>query len=566
MTPSSTLKSNLPSWGSIWFQETPARTVLSLACDELRPYRLHVLEAGGAAVAQFSRQRQERLAVDDQLGGRALLPQVRDIGSSGGWDWSALAQTRDEGERAHESAAKQNSSFMMISFAFSKLLVPERASSCGPEFPFWTSCSVYIQPPPDLEGPLASPRPVCLCHNTHQSEVVHAASTLVRGISLAMAAILLLPVFGQIASTSSACKELGRSSSDACKAAQDLARPVAVGGRVMLEEGTPPPALVVIERVCNGASHSEGYTDREGRFSIRLGQTAQAVADASQRAGAGAGDMASMAEAGVGPNLGTRFANCVLRARLSGYRSQTVSLLGHDAMASPDVGVILLHRLVKGEEPTVSATTLKASKPARKAFQKGMDLAKKKDFDEAMDSLREAVKLDPDFALAWRELGKLQVAHDHVDEGRQSFEAAARSEPHWPDPLLELSLLDLRAGDWKDLADVTDQVLRLNSFDYPEAFFYNAVANYNLRLLPAAEKSVRSAQKLDTPCQYPQIARLLGDILALERQMPGPPTGSASTLRWRSASCRTLPPCVRNWKMWRSWLSRPPSRRAGFPR
>jgi len=30
-TPSSTLKSNLPSCGSIWFQETPARTVLSLA-------------------------------------------------------------------------------------------------------------------------------------------------------------------------------------------------------------------------------------------------------------------------------------------------------------------------------------------------------------------------------------------------------------------------------------------------------------------------------------------------------------------------------------------------------
>jgi tetratricopeptide (TPR) repeat protein len=335
-----------------------------------------------------------------------------------------------------------------------------------------------------------------------------------------MAAILLPPAFGQIESAKKACSEIGSDdgSSEACKAAQDLARPMAVSGRVMLEEGMPPPALVVIERVCNGAAHAEGYTDREGRFSIRLGQTTQAVADASQRAGEGAGDMASMAEAGVGVNSGNRFANCGLRARLSGYRSQTVSLLGHDATANPDVGVILLHRLVKGEEPTVSATTLKASKPARKAFEKGMELEKKKEFDQAMDSLREAVRLDPEFALAWRELGKLQVAHNHADEGRQSFEAAARAEPHWPDPLLELSLLDLRAGEWKDLADVTDQVLRLNSFDYPEAFFYNAVANYNLRRLPAAEKSGRAAERLDTRRQYPRIALLLGNILALDRQ------------------------------------------------
>lgn len=340
------------------------------------------------------------------------------------------------------------------------------------------------------------------------------------GISLAMAAILLPPAFGQIESAKKACSEIGSDdgSSEACKAAQDLARPMAVSGRVMLEEGMPPPALVVIERVCNGAAHAEGYTDREGRFSIRLGQTTQAVADASQRAGEGAGDMASMAEAGVGVNSGNRFANCGLRARLSGYRSQTVSLLGHDATANPDVGVILLHRLVKGEEPTVSATTLKASKPARKAFEKGMELEKKKEFDQAMDSLREAVRLDPEFALAWRELGKLQVAHNHADEGRQSFEAAARAEPHWPDPLLELSLLDLRAGEWKDLADVTDQVLRLNSFDYPEAFFYNAVANYNLRRLPAAEKSGRAAERLDTRRQYPRIALLLGNILALDHQ------------------------------------------------
>ena len=195
-----------------------------------------------------------------------------------------------------------------------------------------------------------------------------------------------------------------------------------------------------------------------------------------------------------------------------------------EAPAHPDLGVILLHRLVKGEETTVAVTTLKASKPARKALEKGMDLAKKKKFDEAMDSLREAVKLEPDFALAWCELGKLQAAHNHAQEGRQSFEAAARSEPRWPEPLLELSLLDLRAGAWKELADVTGQVVRLNSFDYPEAFFYNAVANYNLRLLPAAEKSVRSAQRLDRGASIRRSRACWATSSRLSANMPGPPT------------------------------------------
>src|SRR5271157_3732581 len=48
---------------------------------------------------------QERLAVDDQLGGCPLLPQVRDLRSRA--DRSALALTRNQGERAHESGAKQ---------------------------------------------------------------------------------------------------------------------------------------------------------------------------------------------------------------------------------------------------------------------------------------------------------------------------------------------------------------------------------------------------------------------------------------------------------------------------
>ena len=47
-------------------------------------------------------------------------------------------------------------------------------------------------------------------------------------------------------------------------------------GRVRLEDGTPPPQLVRIERVCGTATHTEGFTDRKGDFAIQIGSAENA--------------------------------------------------------------------------------------------------------------------------------------------------------------------------------------------------------------------------------------------------------------------------------------------------
>ena len=39
---------------------------------------------------------------------------------------------------------------------------------------------------------------------------------------------------------------------------------------------------MLIERVCTGRPHPEGYTDAHGSFSLRLGQEMDVVADASE--------------------------------------------------------------------------------------------------------------------------------------------------------------------------------------------------------------------------------------------------------------------------------------------
>ena len=61
----------------------------------------------------------------------------------------------------------------------------------------------------------------------------------------------------------------------------EMQRQIYLSGKVVMEDGTPPPDQVVIERVCNGQPRPEGYTDSKGRFSFALGQNASMMMDAS---------------------------------------------------------------------------------------------------------------------------------------------------------------------------------------------------------------------------------------------------------------------------------------------
>jgi len=300
-----------------------------------------------------------------------------------------------------------------------------------------------------------------------------------------------------------------------------------VSGRVMVDDGTPPSSSATIQRVCNGNPHAEGYTDNQGYFSVLLGQNADVIADASETPSTPARNSLpfpsvalpspSSSTTGIGRGLGldNRLANCDLRAQLGGYTSKTINLTARTPMDNPDVGVILLHRMGTPETATtVTATTLTASKEARKALQKGLELAKKNKPEEAIASLKEAVNVDPEFAFAWCELGKLQLEHDHIPDAHESFEAAVKAEPRWPEPYLHLALMGVKAHDWREVVETTDRVLHLSSWEYPGAYFFNAAANFNLRHMDVAEKSALLAERLDVQHDFPQVEQLLGTIYA----------------------------------------------------
>lgn len=308
-------------------------------------------------------------------------------------------------------------------------------------------------------------------------------------------------------------------------------QPIFLTGRVMLEDGSAPTETVVIERVCSSSPHSEGYTDSKGYFSIRLGDPNNGVIHDASEDMAGFGGSRGMGSFGAGPATGSamgrsenRYFDCELRARLNGYRSQSVSLANRRPMDPPDLGVILLHRIGGSEGTTVSLAALAAPKDARKAYEKGMEALKKHKTDDAVKNFQKAVDIYPKHAAAWNELGRIRAAKGDAAEARAYFEKAAAADPKFAAPYLEMAVLEWKAGHWQQLADLTAKVIQLDSFDYPQAHFMNALSNYYLKNMDEAEKSAREAVRLDTRKQIPTTIRLLGTILAQKQDYTGAAT------------------------------------------
>jgi tetratricopeptide (TPR) repeat protein len=302
-----------------------------------------------------------------------------------------------------------------------------------------------------------------------------------------------------------------------------------VSGRVMVEDGTAPPGPATVETVCNGSPHSEGYTDSRGYFSVELGARNGMIQDASEYSSGrnwngtpvtGGSNMPGQAGSPQSPER--KYMNCDLQAKLAGYRSQTVSLSGRRPLDDPNVGTILLHRNGPAEEGrTVSMVSLAAPKDSRKAYERGLDAVKKNKLDDAQSNFERAVEGYPDYAAAWFELGMLQAGQGRMEMARKYFEKASACDSKYLQPYLQISILDMQASRWQALAGVTEKVVKLDPFDYPQAFYFNSVANYNLHNMNAAETSALAAERLDTRHAIPKVSHLLGLILAYKKDYAG---------------------------------------------
>jgi hypothetical protein len=279
--------------------------------------------------------------------------------------------------------------------------------------------------------------------------------------------------------------------------------------------------------VCNNHVSQQIYASLHGDFSMQLASNTDSVMDATA-------DPVSLNKTINNSSLGgmprLKLANCELRASAPGFRSSIVSLIDVDVLGgTANVGGIILERLTKIKGTTLSAIPYMAPNDARKAYEKGLGAEEKNKLADACKDFERAVEIYPKFALAWFHLGTVLEKQGQKDEARAAYTRATTIDTAFFAPYLSLASMAYEAQDWADVLlftthildfdpwnhrDFTGYMVNLDAVNYAEAYFYNAVANYQLNRVDAAEKSAIKAEHLNMRTRHPELHLVLAEILA----------------------------------------------------
>jgi Tetratricopeptide repeat len=298
-----------------------------------------------------------------------------------------------------------------------------------------------------------------------------------------------------------------------------------LSGRVATNDNTPVPNDLLVERVCNANVRQQVYASARGDFSMQLGSRTDTFVDASGNPSSRYGRTNKESEMGIPLR---ELKNCELRASASGFHPKVISLVSLDtSLGNVDVGVIVVQRSKKIRGTTLSATTYKAPKDARNAYEKGLDAEWDGKLANARKYFEAAVGIYPAFTSAWFQLGNVLRKENENDAARKAYAQATTIDSKFVPPYFSLASMACESGNWDEVisltrhileldpsryANATGYILDLDPLDYAEVYFYNALANYKLNKIEEAEKSGLMAEHLDVRPRFPQLHLLLAEI------------------------------------------------------
>jgi Tfp pilus assembly protein PilF len=294
-----------------------------------------------------------------------------------------------------------------------------------------------------------------------------------------------------------------------------------ISGKVLLESGGPLPEAVAIERICNGVTRREGYTDLKGQFNIQLGANIT-FQDASETDSRQAPNTTLPQGTTVQGRRTIDLTGCELRAVLAGYQSTVVILRnnGGEPWQPYDINTIFLKRIGNASGTTISVTSMAAPRDAMRAYEKAQKARQEKP-SEAEKELNKAVEIYPQFAAAWAVLGDIHRQHGQFDRARSEYARALAADPQFVTPSYGLAVIAMQERKWEEAVRLTDQILKMNALAFPLTYFFNAAANYNLQNFDAAEENARKYKTLDPQHSHPDVCILLSYLLTRKRDYAG---------------------------------------------
>jgi tetratricopeptide (TPR) repeat protein len=215
-----------------------------------------------------------------------------------------------------------------------------------------------------------------------------------------------------------------------------------------------------------------------------------------------------------------QYENCQAKAYLPGYTSNAITITHGNLRDNPNLGTFSLHRDAMAPGTALSSTRQTASANASKSFQKAYaDLMDQKP-DRAVKDLEKAVQIDPRFADAWYQLGRLQIASNPKD-AEMSFSRAAETDPQFVLPYGQLAAFAGQAGKWKEAADYVDHSLKLDPSGTAQIWYYSALANAQLGKTDVAAESARKSLAMDPQHTIPNTEQLLAVMLVKKQDYAG---------------------------------------------
>jgi Flp pilus assembly protein TadD len=285
-------------------------------------------------------------------------------------------------------------------------------------------------------------------------------------------------------------------------------------GKVVLDTGMEPPTPVAVIRVCNGSGRREAFTSSDGSFSFMVGDRSNSnMPDASEdmRQFGSDSQFSRSNPLTVGPDSPeSTVADCELRADLAGYASSTIRL--DPSMNNSNVGVIVLHSRSKKTEGMISVASLQVPAKPRREYEKGSELLEKGDLVEAEKSLRKAIDQYPKFAEAWLRLGDLKQRQKNIEGAMSDYQEAINADPNFSLPYVRMAFLSALTSKWEQTHKLCERLISLDPVNFPLAYYYDGVAEYNLNHLAPAETNAIRAENLDKLHAEPRVELLLASI------------------------------------------------------
>jgi tetratricopeptide (TPR) repeat protein len=166
----------------------------------------------------------------------------------------------------------------------------------------------------------------------------------------------------------------------------------------------------------------------------------------------------------------------------------------------------------------LSDKSLSSNPEAMKVYKEGEDYFKKKKLDKAAEKFKAAVKLDPEFAFAWDNLGLTYRYLGKYDEALTCYKKSLEVDPYGIMPLQNIAIVYEYKKDFKQAAAAYDKVITAEP-DNPEGYYGAGRAYYFIEDYEKACDNMFKAYKIYAELKSPYMGDAEGTLGAFWKDL-----------------------------------------------